>query len=536
MTRSLRVIAALLLIAPACHAIIIPNLLVPMLEDALIFDLFVVGKLSPSRERLLGTALAAACPRSWNAYTLGGDRYQPGGAALTSDRAAWPWWHACPPQHNKEAPGPSDLVVVALPDTGGRPVDDATFGAILNALEAVKGDRLASIEQALAFVGPADGTAAAWIANAARTVSQRLGFEGRPPQSPLADVERMGNHWTKRFEAPAAGLVVFEPAFTREAQIRFSLGCVIKAHMYEDDVGGPTDALVDTVCASADKHEECRDADGVSFCTPEARINIRNGLDVTRRSANSRLRPIERCRLALEGEYNAVRALRRARDDGDGDTGTDIGEHLRTLHALAKLPGVRHITEFGVRDALSTAALVSALPARQVSYDVDLGEKVRALHARAQAACAGAALVDFRLVEADVLAAAPIEETDLLFIDTLHTGEHLLAELRRHAHRVARFIVLHDTAVCGAKLHEPLWSMLCSSTEHVAAGRADVLGLQAAVDTFLAEQSQPRDVRYEVTVDGAVESLPRNASGEVVTAFCTRHRLAAADCGLLQPV
>jgi hypothetical protein len=34
---------------------------------------------------------------------------------------------------------------------------------------------------------------------------------------------------------------------------------------------------------------------------------------------------------------------------------------------------------------------------------------------------------------------------DLLFLDTIHTGDQILAELNRHAPRVSRWIAIHDT-------------------------------------------------------------------------------------------
>ena len=51
---------------------------------------------------------------------------------------------------------------------------------------------------------------------------------------------------------------------------------------------------------------------------------------------------------------------------------------------------------------------------------------------------------DFHFTVGDTKA-IDIEETDLLFIDTLHTYDQLAAELARHGMKARRWIVLHDT-------------------------------------------------------------------------------------------
>jgi hypothetical protein len=38
-----------------------------------------------------------------------------------------------------------------------------------------------------------------------------------------------------------------------------------------------------------------------------------------------------------------------------------------------------------------------------------------------------------------------IDETDMLFIDTLHNGDQLEKELERSASKVKKFIAFHDT-------------------------------------------------------------------------------------------
>ena len=52
--------------------------------------------------------------------------------------------------------------------------------------------------------------------------------------------------------------------------------------------------------------------------------------------------------------------------------------------------------------------------------------------------------IDFKFIEASSLD-IEIEPTDLLFIDTLHTGEQLQQELFLHSDKAKKYIVLHDT-------------------------------------------------------------------------------------------
>jgi glycosyltransferase involved in cell wall biosynthesis/Flp pilus assembly protein TadD len=141
-------------------------------------------------------------------------------------------------------------------------------------------------------------------------------------------------------------------------------------------------------------------------------------------------------------------------------TPSDIHEHLPVLYFLARQ--CDHVTEMGTRTGVSTTALLFAQPGRLVCYD-----RVKLPTVGRLEAVAGR--TEFHLHEADVLE-VDIEETDLLFIDTWHVYEQLKEELRRHAGKVRRYIVLHDTTTFGERGE--------------AEGRR---GLWAAVEEFLAE-------------------------------------------------
>ena len=127
--------------------------------------------------------------------------------------------------------------------------------------------------------------------------------------------------------------------------------------------------------------------------------------------------------------------------------GTDIIEHLRTLIILAG--ECNHITEMGVREGVSTFALIDGLKKGSLtSYDVVYPPPENLIVMYENAFDKG---IRFRFILGDSTK-IKMEETDLLFIDTLHTNKQLTKELKLHSDKVGRYIVLHDTESCKKEL------------------------------------------------------------------------------------
>ena len=124
-------------------------------------------------------------------------------------------------------------------------------------------------------------------------------------------------------------------------------------------------------------------------------------------------------------------------DGGRPNIAPSTHEHLATLQSYAKV--CDHITEFGVRYVVSTWALLAGYPKVMVSVDERQCPVSEVYTAAAKAG------IDYEFICADDLA-IDIEQTDLLFIDSLHTYTHLTAELKRHSPRVQKYIIIHDTA------------------------------------------------------------------------------------------
>lgn len=119
---------------------------------------------------------------------------------------------------------------------------------------------------------------------------------------------------------------------------------------------------------------------------------------------------------------------------------SDINQHLDTLRSYAE--ECEHVTEMGVRGVVSIWALLAAGPKRLVSYDIvdcPVDEAIKLGRAWG---------VDFEFKKEDVLK-ADIEPTDMLFIDTLGTYSQLIMELKMHASKVNKYILLHDTSTYG---------------------------------------------------------------------------------------
>ncbi len=117
------------------------------------------------------------------------------------------------------------------------------------------------------------------------------------------------------------------------------------------------------------------------------------------------------------------------------NTPSDINEHLPTLKKYAE--ECKHITEMGVRGIVSTYALLMGKPKTLISYDINMcnWEPVREL-------VKDDTNFEFKIGNTlDI----EIEQTDLLFIDTLHNYRQLSRELLLHADKVNKYIIFHDT-------------------------------------------------------------------------------------------
>ena len=120
-------------------------------------------------------------------------------------------------------------------------------------------------------------------------------------------------------------------------------------------------------------------------------------------------------------------------------TSSDINEHLPTLFRLSS--ECKSVVELGVRQVVSTFALALGNPKKLRSYDITdvnlsiLSELV---------SYAESNNIDFQFIIGNSLE-IEIDNTDLLFIDTVHKRKHTEAELQRHSKNVNKYIILHDT-------------------------------------------------------------------------------------------
>jgi hypothetical protein len=121
---------------------------------------------------------------------------------------------------------------------------------------------------------------------------------------------------------------------------------------------------------------------------------------------------------------------------------SDINEHLPTLKNYSD--DCDHITEMGVRDIVSTWAFLMGNPKKLISYDINqINESI-----------IRDSLIDtnieFNFILGDTTK-IEIEETDLLFIDTLHNYEQLKIELKLHGNKSKKYIIFHDTTLFGER-------------------------------------------------------------------------------------
>lgn len=127
---------------------------------------------------------------------------------------------------------------------------------------------------------------------------------------------------------------------------------------------------------------------------------------------------------------------------------TDIVEHLQTLADLAMK--CNHITEMGVRNVVSTWPFVTGIQkgGKVISIDIVMPPE-QELKRVSDFSLEKGIQFEFHLGDTTKI---EIEETDLLFIDTLHEYAQLKKELELHADKAKKFIVIHDTESCKKEL------------------------------------------------------------------------------------
>lgn len=160
---------------------------------------------------------------------------------------------------------------------------------------------------------------------------------------------------------------------------------------------------------------------------------------------------------------------------------SDINEHLITLKQYAEK--CNDVTEMGTRHVVSTWAFIEAKPKKIRCYDL-IYDYYKPSEFIVNKTCDEYG-IDFKFISGDTLE-IDIEDTDLLFIDTLHTHDQLLGELRKHSKNVRKWIILHDTTLFGFR-DESIYE---KSSEIIKKTTKTGSGLLQAVDTFLNESKK----------------------------------------------
>jgi len=123
---------------------------------------------------------------------------------------------------------------------------------------------------------------------------------------------------------------------------------------------------------------------------------------------------------------------------------SDINEHIPTLQRYASECG--SIIEMGVRTIVSTWGLLMGKPKKMISIDIKHPAEYGANIDEVYSYCKDRG-INFEFIQASTLDIT-IEETDLLFIDTIHTYEQLSQELNLHGNKAAKYLIFHDTESC----------------------------------------------------------------------------------------
>lgn len=122
---------------------------------------------------------------------------------------------------------------------------------------------------------------------------------------------------------------------------------------------------------------------------------------------------------------------------------SDIYEHLPTLARYAS--ECNHITECGVRSVVSSYAFAHALKNKKENKLIQVDSEWNSNIDTFKTECINENINVIFHQQSSL--ECPIEQTDLLFIDTWHVYGQLKRELERWNASVSKYIIMHDTTV-----------------------------------------------------------------------------------------
>jgi hypothetical protein len=170
------------------------------------------------------------------------------------------------------------------------------------------------------------------------------------------------------------------------------------------------------------------------------------------------------------------------------NTSSDINEHVPTLYKYALR--CSHITECGVRSVVSSYAFANALKTiknnKLIQVDLEKHSNITSFQSECKKEGVNTLFYEGSDLE------CPIENTDLLFIDTWHVYGHLKRELTRWHNSVSKYIILHDTTVDG-DVGETIRTGVDANKQSIQTGiPIDEInrGLWPAVEEFLEDNPE----------------------------------------------
>lgn len=122
-------------------------------------------------------------------------------------------------------------------------------------------------------------------------------------------------------------------------------------------------------------------------------------------------------------------------------TPSDVNFHFETIRKYVS-PGDK-VLELGVRECVSTYALMANRPGGLISVDIVRPKKKNLDQVKKAAKEAGVA---FNFLKGDSIY-IDLSPIDVLFIDTLHLYSHVVKELWRHSGRTNKYILFHDSLI-----------------------------------------------------------------------------------------